>query len=119
MTMGLIFSVVFQLAHSVDVVEHPTSDTLADRPEWVVHQIATTANFATGSRLATFCLGGLNHQREHHLFPRIAHVHYPALSDMVRDVCAQHGVPCRENVTLSSALRSHYRFIRQMGVKPA
>jgi linoleoyl-CoA desaturase len=119
MTMGLIFSVVFQLAHSVDVVEHPTSDTLADRPEWVVHQIATTANFATGSRVATFLLGGLNHQREHHLFPRIAHVHYPALSGMVRDVCAEHGVPCRENVTLASALRSHYRFIRQMGVKPA
>jgi hypothetical protein len=38
---------------------------------------------------------------------------------MVRDVCAEHGVPCRENVTLSSALRSHYRFIRQMGEKPA
>jgi linoleoyl-CoA desaturase len=119
MTMGLIFSVVFQLAHSVDVVEHPTGDRLADRPEWVVHQIATTANFATRSRLATFLLGGLNHQREHHLFPRIAHVHYPALSAMVRDVCAAHGVACRENVTVWSALRSHYRFIRQMGVKPA
>jgi linoleoyl-CoA desaturase len=119
MTMGFIFSVVFQLAHSVDVVEHPTSETLAGRPEWVVHQIETTANFATGSRVATFLLGGLNHQREHHLFPRIAHVHYPALSGMVRDVCAEHGVPCRENLTLASALGSHYRFIRRMGLKPA
>jgi len=119
MTMGFIFSVVFQLAHSVDVVEHPSGDALAERPEWVVHQVQTTANFATDSRLATFLLGGLNHQREHHLFPRIAHVHYPALAHMVREVCADHGVPCRENATLAAALGSHYRFIRQMGVKPA
>ena len=104
MTM-LIFSVVFQLAHSVDAVEHPTAEDLDSRPEWVVHQIATTANFATSSRLATFLLGGLNFQREHHLYPRIAHVHYPALARVVREVCDEHGVPCRENVTVMSALR--------------
>ena len=79
MTMGLIFSVVFQLAHSVDVVEHPRRDALDQRPSGSCIRSQTTANFATGSRLATFLLGGLNHQREHHLFPRIAHVHYPAL----------------------------------------
>ena len=118
MVMGLIFSVVFQLAHSVDVVEHPVATDLSQYPEWVVHQIATTANFATNSRVAGFCLGGLNYQREHHLFPRISHVHYPALSKVVREVCAEHGVPCRENVTLLDALRSHYRFVRDMGVKP-
>lgn len=119
MTMGLLFSVVFQLAHSVDVVDHPAFADASHRPEWVVHQIATTANFATGSGLATFLLGGLNYQREHHLFPRIAHVHYPALSRVVREVCAEHGVACRENVTIAGALASHYRFVRTMGVKPA
>ncbi len=118
MAMGLIFSVVFQLAHSVDAVEHPTSNDLVHPSEWAVHQIETTANFATGSRLATFLLGGLNYQREHHLFPRIAHVHYPALARVVREVCEEHGVPCRENVTLLSALRSHYRFVRDMGAEP-
>jgi linoleoyl-CoA desaturase len=117
MTMGFIFSVVFQLAHTVDIVEHPSHDD--DRSEWVEHQIATTANFATRSRLAAVLLGGLNYQREHHLFPRIAHVHYPALSQIVKKVCAEHGVRCRENVTLLDALRSHYKFVRQMGLKPA
>lgn len=117
MVMGLIFSVVFQLAHSVDIVEHPAHGETY--PEWVVHQIATTANFATRSRLAGLLLGGLNYQREHHLFPRIAHVHYPELAVIVKEVCAEHGVPCRENVTLMSALRSHYNFVRQMGREPA
>ena len=117
MTMGFIFSVVFQLAHTVDIVEHPSHGDV--HSEWVVHQIKTTANFATRSRMATLLLGGLNYQREHHLFPRIAHTHYPALSRIVKEVCAEHGVPCRENITLMDALRSHYNFVRQMGLKPA
>lgn len=117
MTMGFIFSVVFQLAHTVDAVEHPESGEA--RPEWVVHQIQTTANFAPRSRLLTFLLGGLNYQREHHLYPRIAHVHYPAIARVVEEVCAEHGVPCRENVTLADALRSHYRFVKRMGIPPA
>jgi linoleoyl-CoA desaturase len=118
MTIGLVFSVVFQLAHTVDVVEHPLK---ADdgRPEWVVHQIETTANFAPQSWLLTFILGGLNYQREHHLFPRVAHVHYPAFARVVREVCEEHGIRCRENVSFAGALRSHYRFVRQMGMKPA
>lgn len=117
MVMGLVFSVVFQLAHSVDIVDHPAGGAIA-RPEWAVHQVATTANFATSSRVATFLLGGLNHQREHHLFPRIAHVHYPGLADVVREVCAEQGVACRENASLGDALASHYRFVRAMGVEP-
>ncbi len=38
---------------------------------------------------------------------------------MVQDVCAEHGVPCRENITLMDALRSHYRSCSSMGQKPA
>jgi linoleoyl-CoA desaturase len=119
MLMGLIFSVVFQLAHTVDVVEHPTREECEHRPEWVQHQIETTANFAADSRVMTFLLGGLNFQREHHLFPRVAHVHYPAFARIVRDVCLERGIACRENVTFIDAVRSHYRFVRRMGVKPA
>jgi len=119
MTMGLIFSVVFQLAHTVDNVEHPRSGHHGPRDEWAEHQIATTANFATANPVATFLLGGLNHQREHHLFPKVAHVHYPALARLVREVCDQRGVPLREHATIAGAVRSHYRFVRSMGVKPA
>jgi linoleoyl-CoA desaturase len=119
MVMGLIFSVVFQLAHTVDVVEHPTIAECERRPEWVVHQIETTANFSADSRVITFLLGGLNFQREHHLFPRVAHVHYPAFARIVLDVCRERGITWRENVSFGAALRSHYRFVRRMGMKPA
>ena len=118
MTMGVIFSIVFQLAHTVDTVEHPRVDD-TNRAEWVVHQIETTANFAPTSRLLTFLLGGLNYQREHHLYPRMAHSHYPEIAGIVKQVCAEHGVPVRESRTLMDALKSHYRFVHRMGLKPA
>lgn len=118
MIMGVVFSVVFQLAHTVDIVEHPSTGDAPARVEWAVHQVRTTANFATSNRLLTVALGGLNFQREHHLFPRISHVHYPALAGVVREVCAEHGVACCENATFGQALRSHYRFVRQMGRQP-
>jgi linoleoyl-CoA desaturase len=119
MTMGIIFAVVFQMAHSVDNVRHPETHDEENRPEWVVHQIETTANFAVDSWAARFLLGGLNYQREHHLYPRIAHVHYPAIAKVVKEVCAEHGVPCHENRTLFEGIRSHYRYVQSMGRKPA
>ena len=119
MTMGIIFAVVFQMAHSVDIVRHPATHDEENRPEWVIHQIETTANFAVDSWAARFLLGGLNYQREHHLYPRIAHVHYPGIAKVVREVCAEHGVPCHENQTLLDGIRSHYRYVHSMGRKPA
>ncbi len=119
MIMGVIFSIVFQLAHSVDIVEHPVASDGTKHAEWAVHQIRTTANFAPGNRFLTFALGGLNYQREHHLFPKVAHVHYPGIARVVREVCAEHHVDVCEAPSVIEALRSHYRFVRRMGVKPA
>lgn len=117
--IGLISGLVFQSAHSVDNVDHVMADDPLNRHEWVVHQIRTTSNFAPDSRLLTFLLGGLNFQREHHLFPKVCHIHYPALSRIVKEVCAEHHVPVAEHPTFGAALRSHFRFIREMGHSPA
>jgi linoleoyl-CoA desaturase len=37
-------------------------------------------------------LGGLNFQIEHHLLSRICHVHYPALSKIVEELCHEFGI---------------------------
>jgi len=113
--IGLIFSVVFQMAHLVDIVHPPGRVAGAVGHEFVVHQISTTANFATRNPVLTFLLGGLTHQREHHLFTRVCHVHYPAIETIVQRVCDEYGVVCHENRTLLEALRSHYRYLKVMG----
>jgi linoleoyl-CoA desaturase len=80
--------------------------------EWAIHQVLSTTNFARRSRLLTWYLGGLNYQIEHHLFPRICHLHYPALSPLVEQTCLKFGVRYSAPETLSAALSSHYRLLR-------
>jgi len=108
--LGVVLSVVFQLAHCVEGAQFP----LAPQTAWAEHQVSTTVDFAPRSRLLTWYLGGLNFQIEHHLFPKICHVHYPRLSPIVRKVCAAHGVRYSTHDSLFAAISSHWRFLRRM-----
>ena len=115
---GVVISVVFQLAHIVEHSDfvHPAGEGGNIEAEWAVHQMETTANFATHNRLWNWLFGGLNFQIEHHLFPRISHVHYPELSKRLRKVCDEFGVVYREFPSLRSALWSHLMHLRQVGM---
>jgi linoleoyl-CoA desaturase len=117
-TAGVILSIVFQLAHTVEETSFPvvSSENMNVEDEWAIHQLKTTANFATQSSLVTWYVGGLNFQVEHHLFPRISHIHYPALNKIVKDTCKEFGAPYYEAKTMWSAFLSHCRFIRKMGI---
>ena len=42
-------------------------------------------------------------------------VHYPAVSRVVRQAAAAHGVPYHEQPTLRRAIRSHYRMLKHFG----
>jgi linoleoyl-CoA desaturase len=116
-TMGLTLTVVFQLAH---MVENTTFAIAEETPkviecEWAVHEIKTTADFATGNRIISWLVGGLNFQIEHHLFPQISHVHYFALSKIVRQQCELFGLPYNSYPTLWQALYSHIRLMKRLG----
>jgi linoleoyl-CoA desaturase len=116
---GFSLSVVFQLAHVVEGVSFKVSDTINPtniESEWAVHQLQTTANFATRSRSLTWLLGGLNYQVEHHLFPRISHVHYPAISRIVKETCAEFNVQYQEFRTFADALNAHVRHLKRLSV---
>lgn len=114
--LGFLFAVVFQLAHVVDKAEFPqptANGAMTD--EWAVHQLRTTVDFATNSRFLTWALGGLNFQAEHHLFPRVSHVHYPQLHQLLQQPLQQLGYPLRSYPTLWAALAGHYRHLRALG----
>lgn len=114
--MGFLFAVVFQLAHVVDKTEFPRPDEHGNLPyEWAAHQLATTADFAPKSKIVTWCLGGLNFQVEHHLFPRISHTHYPAIHKIVQEVCSQNHILHREYPTLWQAILGHARHLKNLG----
>lgn len=116
LTAGLMLSTVFQLAHVVEGV--PVVAAAPDgeiEEEWFHHQLSTTANFAMNNRLLSWFVGGLNHQIEHHLFPRVCSIHYPALAPIVARVAKHHGAPYHHYDTLRSAIRAHYRSLKRLG----
>ena len=113
---GVVLGLIFQLAHVVEGVDFPEpTDEGKIEEAWAVHQMQTTANFARKNVLARFFCGGLNFQIEHHLFPNICHVHYPAISEIVKTTALQHNVPYHENETFFGALQSHYRALKHFG----
>ena len=116
-TVGVTTAVVFQLAHIVEKTSQPKEE-VATKEEWVFHEFATTANFATKNKLVGWFVGGLNFQIEHHLFPKISHVHYEALSKEVKQVCKDFNVEYHEYPTCWSAIRSHFRKMVDLSKKP-
>jgi len=115
---GVVLSVVFQLAHCVEEAAFPMPrpDTSRMEAAWALHQVETTVDFARRSRLLSWLVGGLNFQIEHHLFPRICHVNYPALSKVVETTCREYAVKYTEHPTLGAGLASHFRWLRRMGM---
>jgi linoleoyl-CoA desaturase len=118
--LGFTLAIVFQLAHVVEHVEFEiaAADPKVIENEWAVHQVKTTANFAPRNKIVSWFVGGLNFQVEHHLFPRVSHVHYPALSRIVKSTCEKFNVPYHEFPTMISAVASHFRMMKFLGKKP-
>ena len=121
LVLGLTISIVFQLAHTVESTSFPVPSRDPDQieNEWAIHQLETTANFAPNNRIASWYLGGLNYQIEHHLFSGINHIHYPKISGIVRKTCREFGISYHSTATFFGAVKSHLRFLHGLGTKPS
>jgi linoleoyl-CoA desaturase len=119
--LGLTLAIVFQLAHVVEetTFEFAASDeTTRIENEWAIHQVKTTSDFSPNSAVISWLVGGLNYQVEHHLFPRVSHVHYPALSKIVKEKCKEFNLPYNCIPSMRQAVVSHFRLIRLLGKRP-
>lgn len=113
---GLIIATIFQLAHIVQGVTNPVPNQQNQiENEWAIHQVQTTADFATNNKFISWFAGGLNYQVIHHLFPRISHIHYPKIQPLVKETCKEFGIKYNENATLMSAIISHIKQLKQFG----
>ena len=117
----MALSAVFQLAHAVEEAEFPMPHEHSGHIDnaLAIHQAETTVNYASRSVVMAWLLGGLNIQIEHHLFPRICHINYPAMSKLVEETCREFGVKYAEHKTFWAGLASHFRWLRHMGMSMA
>lgn len=114
---GFVISIVFQLAHTVEHTQFPVPQVSTGKleDEWAIHQLKTTANFAPKNKFISWMIGGLNFQIEHHLFPKISHIHYPALRKIIKESCNEFGIPYIEYPKMRHAVVSHVQYLKHMG----
>jgi linoleoyl-CoA desaturase len=118
MMVGTLMALTFQLAHVVKEAQF-LADGDDRTKDWALHQLATTADFAVKNRLLTWAVGGLNYQVEHHIFPRMSHRWYHLIQPVVKEYCAEKGVPYYEAPSIATAIRSHFKHLKRLAQKPA
>ncbi len=116
---SLVFVALLIGTHFSDATEFPSvaADGSVGRT-WAMHNLATACDWSPHSRLAHFFLGGVNAHASHHLFPGVSHAHYRPIARIIDDAAAEHGVRYNK-LSLFGIVRSHFRFLRQMGARPA
>jgi len=115
---GITMAVIFMLAHVVEETHFPLPNENGNiQNSWAVHQLYTTADFGRENNLLNFFCGGLNFQVEHHLFPRICHVHYKPISDIVKKTAEEFSLRYNANPSFGGAIMSHIRLLKKLGNK--
>lgn len=114
---GSVLSLIFQLAHTVEGTSHPIPDENGIiENDWAIHQMNTTVDFSPNNKLLSWYIGGLNFQVEHHLFPRVCHVHYPELAKIVKQTAKEFNIPYLVNENFFDAVKSHLNTLRKFGM---
>jgi linoleoyl-CoA desaturase len=116
--VGFSLAVIFQLAHCVDSAEFAIPDTPRRGEDFELHQLRTTVDVACRVPMFRWIMGGLDHQIEHHLAPRLPHTIYPLVASRLQELCTKRGISYRLHPNLRAALRAHGRWLKLMGQPP-
>lgn len=79
--------------------------------DWAKMQICNSGNFVMDNLWWTRAFGSINYQIEHHLFPNMSSIHYPAVSKIVRKYCKEHNIPYVNKATLYDAYKSFAKYV--------
>jgi len=115
MTAGLLISLILTPPH----VTRGSYFTKSNESgmvsfDWATHQIETCLDFGANNIFFSGLFGGQPCHSIHHLFPKIAHAHYPALTRILRETAVEFGVQYR-NRSWGKAIREHFAYIRELG----
>jgi len=116
--VGFSLAVIFQLAHCVDTVDFAAADTPRRGADFEAYQLRTTVDVDCHAPVLRWMMGGLDHQVEHHLAPRLPHTIYPLVARRLREECAARNITYLVHPSFWSALRAHARWLKIMSRRP-
>ncbi len=112
--VSLGLSYLSYVSHHVEEVDYVQADESAGliNDTWTKHQIITTIDFNPDSRVANFIFGGFNLHVAHHLFPDTCHVHYRALTAIIKETLEENKVDWYKSFTFFEGISSHLKHLK-------
>lgn len=111
---GFAVQATFALSHQNALAMNLDGRLSPQKGDWGALQVETTVDFQHGHWLPTTFLGGLGYQTEHHLFPTLSYSRLKEIAPIVRQTCAEFGLPYFYEPTALHALLAHARFLVRM-----
>ena len=114
--LGFTIALIFQPNHFNEDSSFPEVDEGGYiSNNYIKHILDNTIDYARGNPLANWLLGGLNLHVIHHMFPGMCHVHYPALTKIIKSTAEEYGLIYRETQTITGAFVTHLRWLKILG----
>ncbi len=114
--ISLFFVWTLIISHLTMETAFPVQNERGELPfHYYEHQLATSMDYRPRSVVMNWFLGGFNAHAAHHLFPKFPHTLNRHITFVIQRVAAEHGMPYHSK-TFFGALRSHYAYLKVMGV---
>jgi linoleoyl-CoA desaturase len=117
--VGFTLAVIFQLAHCVDGAEFAGADEPRRGPNFESYQLRTTIDVDCRLPPLRWLMGGLDHQIEHHLAPRLPHTICPIVARRLRELCRERAITYKIHPSMWAAVCVHARWLKLMSQPPA
>ena len=116
---SLVFIFLLIGTHFSDLADFPVpAENGSVGRTWAEHNMATACDWSPHSPVAHFVSGGVNAHAAHHLFPEISHTRYRAIARIIEQTAKEFGIQYNQ-VSMFGMVRSHFRFLYQLGRRPA
>ncbi len=110
---SLMFALVFQVTHIYDGTTFPLPDDQGNiYNNYAIHVLETTSDFSRKNPIANWFFGCINVHSIHHIMPGICHVHYPALTEILKETAEEFGLEYKETPNFWEAWKKHYQMLK-------
>ncbi len=112
---GLTFALMFQVTHVFDGTCYPVpAKDGSIENNYAIHVLETTADFSRKNAISNWWMGCINIHVIHHVLPKVCHIHYPELTQILKETADEFGIRYQENTTFYKALKKHITMLKHL-----